>query len=167
MSGKNQNRPSAAGGGVGWHGGVAGGCISECEVHLFGWGGGGSRYAGELEILNYRKSRRVKNFQLPGIPPPPTHPTQTDEPHIPKCRKYRCAAPPTRPCHPCLAAPHHAAPRCAAHRPFLWKNRPTKLGGTTPCHIYSTAALIVRYLPNFRTQRIGATHQLICRRPSD
>jgi len=53
MSGKNQNRPSAAGGGAGWHGGVAGGCISECEVHLFGWGGGG-QYAGELEILNYR-----------------------------------------------------------------------------------------------------------------
>ena len=42
MSGKNQNRPSAAGGsaaggGAGWHGGVAGGCISECEVHLFGY----------------------------------------------------------------------------------------------------------------------------------
>ena len=46
MSGKNQNRPGAAGGGAGWHGGGrrGGGCISECEVHLFGWGEGGRRY---------------------------------------------------------------------------------------------------------------------------
>ena len=54
-------RGGTAGGGVWYSGGGAGwqgrGCISECEVHLFGWGGGG----GEAVC------RRVGNSKLPVV----------------------------------------------------------------------------------------------------
>jgi len=138
--------------------GVAGGAFLNVRFICLGGVGGGRRYAGELEILNYRWSRLVKNFQLPGIPPPPTHSTKTDEPHIQKCRKYRCATVPPL-CHPRLAAPHRAAQApIFIEKPSHLTNvcsryyiTPTKLGGTTPSHIYSTVAASWRCILHHQT----------------